>query len=305
MKKKSKRFLFRALLSVILLAGVWVIFNIQKNQTADQWTVTQYGDPCGSQSMFYTIQSDTDELIVVDGGLKTEEEDVKVIIKNLGGRVDDWIITHPHADHIGAFNEIYEDPDGIKIENIYTIDMDYEKYQKKAKEWDEFNVYEQFLDITKSADNITYLEQGDELELEGLHMTVLNAYGDYVDPMTEDLANDGSLMFKLEGDEESMLFCADVGVGMSNLILEKYGSILKSDYLQVGHHGYGGLSDEFYRKVSPEAAFFDAPDWLMNNISPSTGEPAAYDNPENVKLLEGMGASIHSFATAPNSIVLD
>ena len=49
---------------------------------------------------------------------------------------------------------------------------------------------------------------------------------------------------------------------MSDTIIENYREELKSDYLQMGHHGNGGLSEEFYRLVEPKSAFFDAPDWL-------------------------------------------
>ena len=66
----------------------------------------------------------------------------------------------------------------------------------------------------------------------------------------------------------------------------------------MGHHGYGGLSDEFYGLVKPKIAFFDAPDWLMFN------ESGYYDNQENAQLMRDMGSEIYSFSTAPNQIIL-
>ena len=268
------------------------------------WTITQYGDANGNQHMFYTIQSDTGSLVVIDGGFREEADFVRETIKSLGGKVDCWILTHPHNDHIGAFNQIYADPAGIEIGQIYTTYIDQEKYRQKAQPWDTYEMYEEFLALTKDAENVAYLYQGDRLEVAGLKMSVFNAYHDYVDQVSGDLANDGSLMFRLEGNAESMLFCADVGISMSDSLVQKYGGELKSDYLQIAHHGNGGLNDEFYRLVSPKKVFFDAPDWLMNNQNPSTLETAGYDTPENRKLMEELGAEICSFSTAPNSIVL-
>ena len=44
---------------------------------------------------------------MIDGGWTEDAMAVKDIIKSQGGIVDAWILTHPHQDHIGAFNEIY------------------------------------------------------------------------------------------------------------------------------------------------------------------------------------------------------
>ena len=68
----------------------------------------------------------------------------------------------------------------------------------------------------------------------------------------------------------------------------------------MGHHGNGGLSEEFYRLVEPKAAFFDAPDWLMNPEDPES----TWTTPQNRALMESMGARIYAFSTAPNQIQL-
>ena len=86
---------------------------------------------------------------------------------------------------------------------------------------------------------------------------------------------------------------------MSDFLLQKYGEKLKADYLQMGHHGYGGLKDDFYNMVAPGFAFFDAPDWLMYD---TTGK---YDTPEHVELMQGMGSEIFSFSAGPNTILLE
>lgn len=86
---------------------------------------------------------------------------------------------------------------------------------------------------------------------------------------------------------------------MSDYLLSEYGNTLKSNYLQMGHHGNGGLKDDFYRTVAPSVAFFDAPESLMNPVIPDK-----YTTPENRKLMEKLGADIRYFAMGENSVVL-
>ena len=146
--------------------------------------------------------------------------------------------------------------------------------------------------------NVTYLYAGDKIQICDLEFEVMSAYDENVNNLSRDYLNDGSMMFKVTNEFESMLFCADVGIGMSDFLVGKYGDTLKAYYIQMAHHGYGGLSDEFYRIVSPKIAFFDAPDWLMYD------ETGKYDNPQNAAFMESLNAEIYSFNTAPNSIIL-
>ena len=76
-------------------------------ETTGAWTLTQYyaGSSVG---MFYLIgNADDCMLILIDGGLPENAEYVRQIIDAHGSRIDEWILTHYHADHCGAFNELY------------------------------------------------------------------------------------------------------------------------------------------------------------------------------------------------------
>ena len=78
---------------------------------------------------------------------------------------------------------------------------------------------------------------------------------------------------------------------------ETYGDSLKSDYVQMAHHGFQGLGREFYEKVDPKAAFFDAPYWLMNGES-------EFSSKEKEDMILDMGKTVYSYYTAPNQILL-
>ncbi|MCM1057637.1 MAG: MBL fold metallo-hydrolase [Firmicutes bacterium] len=265
-----------------------------------RYYITQYNDATGSQAMFYTIESNKGALIIIDGGWSGNAEQVRSVLKEKGNHVDAWILTHPHPDHIGSFNQIYSAPGDITIDAIYAIEMDYDKYKAKAQPWDEFEVYENFLALTADEDRLYYVRSGDEFEVCGLSFFILHTYESWVDEMSPDLANDGSMMFKVTNQEESMLFCADVGIRVSDRIEEQWGDMLDCDYIQMGHHGNGGLSESFYRLTEPKAAFFDAPEWLMNPESNENG----WTTPQNREIMESMEAQIYYYYTAPNRIEL-
>ena len=271
------------------------VVKFQEESTG--YLIGQYASQTGQQSSFYTITDAEGHLILIDGGWEEDASYVQSVIDYFGGEVDGWIITHPHFDHVRAFNKILSGDNPPKISQIFVSDFDMEQYEKEAKEWDQIDDYKRFLEVTKNLTNIEYLHAGDSLDICGLQVDV---YHGYEAKKKGDACNDGSLVFEITGESQSMLFCGDTGKSQSEAIIEAYGKDLKADYLQMGHHGNGGLSEDFYKLVSPKAAFFDAPEWLMN-----PGEDTKYTTPENKELMESMGAEIYYFSTAPNYIILN
>lgn len=264
------------------------------NPGTEGWLITQFGDPMQQQEMCYVITTATG-LVIIDGGLSYEAPRLREIIGQYGDSVEAWIITHCHPDHITAFLDILEEPRDIKIHHIYTVEQaDLALMEEKAP-WDDFSMLNRFHAL--EIEGLEFLHQGDQLEIMGMKMEVLSAYDTRLNSMTNDLMNDGSLMFRLSGREESMLFCADVGTSLTDYLIDEYGESLKSDYIQMGHHGFGGLDEEFYRLVDPKAAFFDAPDWLVN-------EEGDRSTQEKEALMREMGCVIFSYYTAPNQILL-
>lgn len=268
----------------------------QVSEWDGQWLVTQHGGAEGSQLMFYTLTDNKGHVIVIDGGWQSDAAYVKQELKDLGNHVDAWFVTHPHRDHAGAFYEIYKDPGKLKIDRVYMVDMAPVELCLSNAPWDEVEVYEDLL--TLDIPQLTYVHGGDAFEICGLKFEIFNAYDDYVDQLSDDLLNDGSMLFKVSAKEQSMLFCADVGRGMSDHLIRTYGEKLKADYVQMGHHGNGGLLKDFYELVGAKAAFFDAPDWLMWDTS------GHYKTMKNAAMMAELGADIYSFSTTPNQILL-
>ena len=265
----------------------------------DGWKVTQYGDLFGNQELCYTITTGSG-LVIIDGGWEYEEPRLRRIIARYGNRVDAWILTHYHPDHISAFVDIYKDPQGISIRKIYAPELPSLEILMENASWDDYGRLNEFraLDVPE----LTYLHTGDVIDLLGLELEVYSAYEDEIDDISNDLMNDGSLVFQIRGSQDTMLFCGDAGSSGGNNKLSKrirlrWGEKLKSDYLQMAHHGFGGMSRLFYETVDPKAAFFDSPQWLLS------GEHRLSCR-KYVEWMEEQGKHIYTYYTTPNQVLL-
>ncbi len=264
--------------------------------TQPSWLVTEYSTVSGDQCNCYTVVNKEDgTLIVIDGGDAVNEETVRKAIKENGGHVTAWIITHYHQDHVDAFNAIYKDPQGITIDDIYVTPLDSDTFHAVAKEWDDVDSYDTFMSLTADATNVHPVARGDKLSFGNMTITFFNAFDSVVKDYTEDIPNDDSLVFKMDTGDRSMLICGDCHTShMAQYLTDTYGDALSADILQCGHHGNNSMPTDsgFYEAVSPEVAIFDCPDWVMTSPEYTAGALAGY--------LRDKGIRVCYFATAPN-----
>lgn len=133
MKKKKCKKVFIAWLVIVVVLVAILAFLVYKNANRKVY-ITQYDDKSGSQGMFYTITVSDGSLIVVDSGNPDNEEYVRQVLEEKGNHVNAWILTHPHPDHIGAFNQIWQQLGDIQVDAVYTINMNYDNYKALAQE---------------------------------------------------------------------------------------------------------------------------------------------------------------------------
>lgn len=304
--KKLPKFLIPSIFIAGIIFGVLLsaMSAPEKDSTGytpdlnEEYLVTQYPDATGVQATFYTI-SNKDSLIIIDGGWEDNADAVRKVIKDHGGYVDAWIISHPHKDHAGAFNAILADPDGITIGQIYDNGFDYEFIKNAGEPYDDIAIMETYFRQTGVLSNVTHLQRGDVVSICGLTFSVLNAYDDIVlNNVGEELdyQNNASLLLKVESANTSMLFCSDIKYDMDPVLLELCGDALSCDYVQVGHHGNWSFSDAFYEKTNASVFFIDAPETLTEN--PDFPASLLKDS------LLGKEKTVLDFCTAPNTVTL-
>lgn len=288
------------------------------------YRVSQYCDPEDYQAMCYTIESSDGGLIVIDGGRAWNSLNLVDVIKEKGGKVDYWIITHPHDDHVGVLASVLEaewDKTEIEIGQILIGETNEEALMSQGLRTD---AYQYLLRGLKARDNVKWLKAGDSLDVLGLKMDVLHTCNDTVVQYSDNILNDGSMVFKLSGKKRSFLFLGDIGDNSQDTaekwadnggvpkaseliaeeIMEQYGELLPSTYVQMAHHGNSTLPDKFYEMIRPKKAYFDAPKWLMNNQNKETGESSYYTTPHYVELMKSMGTKIYSHKKHPRTVLL-
>ena len=127
--------------------------------------------------MFYTLQNFLNgSLILIDGGWSGNTDQVRNIILEKDGIVDTWLLTHYHPDHIGAFNNIYQDPQGIVIDRVFVTPYDAELFESIAQEWVGIDTFCTFVDAIASGGAINYVTKDSVVEFSDMKLTFLNCW---------------------------------------------------------------------------------------------------------------------------------
>ncbi len=299
-------------------------YRVYKRVPKDRYRMIQYADVNDYQCMSYLIYNPQRGLVVIDGGRAWQSEKLVKQIKKRGGVVDAWIITHAHDDHAGVLASVLEaewHKSKIEIKEILIGDMDYDAVMAQGGERTDMVAYLQ-MGLQKH-DNVRVLKAGDELDVIGLEMKVLHTCNQTVVEHSDNILNDGSMVFKLSGENRSILFLSDtadntaqmaseminpsqgseIGRLIADEILANYPDDVQSWAVQMSHHGNGSYPDYFYEAIAPKRAFFDAPTWLMKNKNKETGEKSYYSTPHYVKLMKNMGAKVISYDSKKRYVV--
>lgn len=218
--------------------------------------------------MGYILKTDDNKIIVVDGGGTVSAPYLESYLKQFGGTVNTWIITHGHQDHMGALVEIL-DSKSITIERLIHVPPALEWVNKNEPVSNE--TYGRFFKSVESA-NISVIvpEMQTEISLgDGVLMEVISA-GNL--EIVQNAINNSSLVFKISSKSKSILFLGDMGRQGGQKILESSNvEKLKSDYVQMAHHGQHGVEKEFYEAVEADYALWPAPIWLWENRADGKG----------------------------------
>ena len=244
--------------------------------------------------MGFVLVTQNDNVIVVDGG---RPADMPLLKQYVGGRhIAAWILTHAHIDHISGFvNEIaknggadfdigtvyYHFPLYELIENHNVPDYDY--YARELNE-----TLPSFLAIEPAIRHKSHIvEQGERLVVDECTIDFLYTYHE---GLCSNLMNDSSLVFKVTAPHKTVLFLGDLGPDGGDILFRESRHLLKSDIVQMAHHGHMNVSMEVYAEIMPEACMWCAPDWLYN-------EPEVPRYLEDVERLRRMGR-IRMYGTA-------
>ena len=231
--------------------------------TSASFTLWQLPNQTRTQMMSYVIQSHTGKVIVIDGGNAGDGAYLSDFLKGLGNTVDAWFISHPHSDHFDALCEILEQPGSLEIDAIYASMPDRDWVNKVAADaervsFDRFNSV-----LAQTGRTIIDLGLGQEMKIDGVRIEVLGVKNPEI---IRNPINNSSLVLRVSDGVKSVIFLGDLGVeGGEKLLNGPLADRLKSDYVQMAHHGQNGVSEAFYQRVAPAYCLWPTPEWLWEN----------------------------------------
>ena len=238
--------------------------NITLNRSFDLQTFTLWQLPSqtGIQMNSYVLRTAHGEVIAIDGGFTEDAGYLKGFLAALGNHVTAWFITHQHIDHIDALTEVLQNPGDLQIDQIYA--------SLNLAEWvedHEPNAVENTIRFSEAmataGREVTELELGQELSFNGLHFEVLGIKNEEI---TVNAINNSSVVMRLLDETRSVLFAADLGAEAGRKLLAgPCANRLKSDYVQMAHHGQNGADRAFYEAVAARFCIWPTPLWLWDN----------------------------------------
>lgn len=281
MNKKIKSIIL-ILLIIIVLISIFVIKEINKEKIE----LIQLSSQTNDRMMGYIIRTNNGKTIVIDGGMNTDAENLKKYIKQYNNRIDYWFITHPHRDHAGAFIDIIENNDDININKVYYCANPLEWYQKySADRVIEIEKFYQAIENQKINEIKSEPQIGDKITIDNIQIEILGINNPEI---TTNPINNLSMVFKLYVNNKSILFLGDTGEESSKKLIDKYGRKLKSDIVQMAHHGQQGATEELYKLVKPKICLWPTPEWLWSNDSGEGYNSGPWKTLETIKWTEDL-----------------
>ena len=215
-----------------------------------------------SQQLSIVVKSSDGKVIVVDGGVEQDAEHLYRILKENGGKVDAWLLTHPQTDHAGGLYAMLRDHKDIDIKGIYYRFFEYEWYQavdpgeigmlyhlmQVFAEYPQDRLHKEIRrnEVYTLSPNLSFRVMNDPLKSEG------------------NFAVNGSCeMYDITVNGKHLIVLGDMSEEVGNRhyangVLDG----LTCDYLQISHHGQCGVGETFYKVCNPRNCLWSSPSWL-------------------------------------------
>ena len=212
--------------------------------------------------MGYLIFTEENSLIVIDGG--TCPEDTQNLLRIMEDashgipRVKLWILTHPHFDHYAALLELAKSPADrarVEIDTLCYCNPNSFTWIKRGTQYDAKKDLEAVDSIANMLScRVLRPKSGDRLDIDGTTVEFLYTYEN-----AETLAdpNELSLVFTVTGKHKKAMFTGDAYSAGLEVVYKTYKDrpdILRSDIVQIAHHGLNGGHTLFYKLVDADVA---------------------------------------------------
>ncbi len=221
----------------------------------------------GNFGLCHFITLEDGSFIVYDGGgnSNNDYEQIYQTLKKLNKRTDGkiviaaWILTHEHWDHYTNFSTFCKNYSSkIVLEGMYcntpSGSYAYNGYNPNYYMNQDFQNLSSILGGVKKY----IVHTGMKFYIRNACIEVLYTQEDLF-PTKLYYFNDCTLVTRVTIAGQTITYLGDVRYEGSDIMCDRYGSFLKSDIVQVSHHGYDGGTIELYGLLKPETCLWPSP----------------------------------------------
>lgn len=239
--------------------------------TLTQLQLDQTDVDCG---MSYVFALNNQHFFIIDGGYFTPSEDERLyqwLCARCEGTpiIDGWFFSHAHQDHIGAFIRMMENHHSDL--NLKSLIFNFQPLElpDSSEGWEiktnDLATIRKFHEVAAAYCRdvpVITPHAGDILEIGELKIHVLYTHKDLNEPAS---FNDYSTVIRVDCSGQRILFPGDLGEKGSAILLQNREE-LKSDIVQVAHHGFNGAAAEFYEAVDAATALWPTADYCIPEL---------------------------------------
>jgi len=208
----------------------------------------------------FIIKTRTGRLIVIDGGHQEELPRLIECLRSISGEekpaVTAWLFSHLHGDHYGAYVRLTEEEwrDKLTVKDVYCnlISKEFWLEQPRGKDPELEAAYTAIMESDKTLNaSVHVVSTGDLISVDEVEFEVIHipnpAYS------SEMNINDTSVVYKMTYDKgQTVMFLGDAEWVCNEDLVTHCADKLKSDVVQVGHHGCGNVSKRCYELIGAE-----------------------------------------------------
>ena len=251
--------------------GVWdpLLIQVGLNQPG---TETQNG-------MCYIVRLSNGKFLIFDGGHDDNAyaagqnclrliSTLKAYAPNKNSvKIAAWLITHPHTDHIGAFQyfcDNYLEDTTIKVENVLiNFPSDLQARQDTSSDGleEKVNKYRAKVQalVNAKGTSVHKSHPGQVYEFADAKLEILYSHDMRAEVHLNE-SNNLSIVSKLTIAGQTILINGDTHTRSNDVMIKMYGEDLQCDFYQAPHHGFGPTSVEYATLVNPK--------WVLVPIGP-------------------------------------
>ncbi len=243
----------------------------------------------------FIIRLSDGRFIVIDGGMPDRENGPRKIYDTLSNLAEGekpviaaWFLTHAHIDHVGGFVKFSENyANKVTLEQL-VINFPAKEIYTQNKEGSsvtsemETNIKNVKASLKKySGAKAVIAHAGMELWYADTKVDMLYTHENLATGTMVN-TNSSSLAFSVTVAGQKITFLGDAHNDTSEIIYRMYGNTLKTDVVQVAHHGYNGGHRLMYKAMAADVALWTSPyETVMTPVRPANPSICIWNNPEN------------------------